>query len=909
MLRSRSFGLTTRQVSKNIQTRGKHSLTGDDYQYLHKSEIPSYHFQKSLRRLPIPKLQDSVNRFLASAKVVLRSDVYEKTEKSIREFEKNEGPALQSGLLEYDKNHKDTSYISEPWFDMYLRARVPVAVNYNPFMMYAPDPDPKFNHQLTRATNLAISYARIKRSLDENVLAPEVFHLNPKKSDTKLFRTVCKTLPPSLSWFGAVAFKAFPLDMSQYKSLFCGSRIPKKEKDVLYLDNTQKHFLAIYRGVPYAVRIQNEKGEILPAEEIQASLAHILNNGTEAPANSCVGSLTSLERDEWADARRELEDAGNIESLKLIDGAMFALCLDELKTEDHKRLVQSLLIGDEAKNRWFDKCFQTIIDANGQATINFEHSWGDGVAVLRLMEESYRDTNANHFVSPDDTPIAANPENVKEIKFNLTDSIKSKIEEAQKKHVLSNSDLDFATMEYSGLNRDLIKKTMLSPDSVMQLAIQMAFYSMYKEFVPTYESCSTAAFLKGRTECMRSATSATRAATLAILEEGKTDVRSLLTECSNIHGQLVKEASMGQGFDRHLLGLKITAQRQGKGLPEFFNDAGYNRMGHFVLSTSTLSTETIVFGGFGPVVKDGFGIGYNVVASKLGAVISSNKSQRDAAAFANALHKIEKMTDNGCPSTRAEMVEAARKFMLTPKVRETPFEEQRTFLLGKGVTEAEIAEARASIPPEQLQSQIQHGNGVQYLPAPPSQQNRIVSIAQSAVILGSISYAGYRFMRSFILPKFFDIPDPATEEIRQLQSQVNDLQNSIKFIMDTVSQTTQQLATQQAEITRALYSVSSRDADLSRVESGISTIKSLLLSQHNFAPIAAPAVSSIPAWQQSAIPTTSASITTNTTSESASGYATPPANFRDNEPSGISLMDELANVSIDENDHERKTPV
>jgi carnitine O-palmitoyltransferase 2 len=48
-------------------------------------------------------------------------------------------------------------------------------------------------------------------------------------------------------------------------------------------------------------------------------------------------------------------------------------------------------------------------------------------------------------------------------------------------------------------------------------------------------------------------------------------------------------------------------------------------MGNFVISTSTLTTETIVFGGFGPVVQDGFGIGYNVVASKLGAVISAYK--------------------------------------------------------------------------------------------------------------------------------------------------------------------------------------------------------------------------------------------------------------------------------------------
>lgn len=37
------------------------------------------------------------------------------------------------------------------------------------------------------------------------------------------------------------------------------------------------------------------------------------------------------------------------------------------------------------------------------ATINFEHSWGDGVAVLRLIEESFRDTKQNRFVHPSQT--------------------------------------------------------------------------------------------------------------------------------------------------------------------------------------------------------------------------------------------------------------------------------------------------------------------------------------------------------------------------------------------------------------------------------------------------------------------------------------------------------------------------
>ncbi|PIO60017.1 hypothetical protein TELCIR_18505, partial [Teladorsagia circumcincta] len=136
-----------------------------------------------------------------------------------------------------------------------------------------------------------------------------------------------------------------------------------------------------------------------------------------------------------------------------------------------------------------------------------------------------------------------------------------------------------------------------------------------------------------------SATAATKEATLAILEDDAKNAKQLLVNCSTTHGQLVKEASMGQAFDRHLLGLKISAERKGMKIPALFEDPGFLRMGHFVLSTSTLSTNTIVFGGFGPVVDDGFGIGYNVSSSRMGAVISSHKKNRDANEFSQALVK------------------------------------------------------------------------------------------------------------------------------------------------------------------------------------------------------------------------------------------------------------------------------
>lgn len=101
-------------------------------------------------------------------------------------------------------------------------------------------------------------------------------------------------------------------------------------------------------------------------------------------------------------------------------------------------------------------------------------------------------------------------------------------------------------------------------------------------------------------------------------EEGKAKDRQsameLFKKSSDMHTQLVKEASMGkiwgewgdrmvenedvwgiagQGFDRHLLGLKITAERLNRPIPAFFTDKSYERMGHFVLSTSRLVPSAV----------------------------------------------------------------------------------------------------------------------------------------------------------------------------------------------------------------------------------------------------------------------------------------------------------------------------
>lgn len=84
-------------------------------------------------------------------------------------------------------------------------------------------------------------------------------------------------------------------------------------------------------------------------------------------------------------------------------------------------------------------------------------------------------------------------------------------------------------------------------------------------------------------------------------------------------------SSLGQGFDRHLLGLRIVAEMFGKKVPDLYNSQEFNYLNNFILSTSTLTTDTIYLGGFGPVVKNGFGVGYNVTANRMGAAVTAYK--------------------------------------------------------------------------------------------------------------------------------------------------------------------------------------------------------------------------------------------------------------------------------------------
>ena len=56
--------------------------------YIQESKVPTLHFQPSLLRLPIPKLEATCSRYLAAQKPMLDDAEYSTTEALVREFSK-----------------------------------------------------------------------------------------------------------------------------------------------------------------------------------------------------------------------------------------------------------------------------------------------------------------------------------------------------------------------------------------------------------------------------------------------------------------------------------------------------------------------------------------------------------------------------------------------------------------------------------------------------------------------------------------------------------------------------------------------------------------------------------------------------------------------------------------------------
>ncbi|CEF63728.1 Peroxisome membrane anchor protein Pex14p, N-terminal domain-containing protein [Strongyloides ratti] len=171
---------------------------------------------------------------------------------------------------------------------------------------------------------------------------------------------------------------------------------------------------------------------------------------------------------------------------------------------------------------------------------------------------------------------------------------------------------------------------------------------------------------------------------------------------------------------------------------------------------------------------------------------------------------------------RNEMVEAAVKFMTNAKVRSTSITEQKNFLKEKGLTDEEISKAIEEVG-------YISSNKVEDIERKPIQhQGSIFSKIQNIIVWCGALYGSYTFIRNYILPD---------EKFKNIEKQVSELHNSIKFLTNSTSQTLSIIQEQEKILSNLMQILSKnveKDLKVNEVYNDISTIKKLLLGKDQF---------------------------------------------------------------------------
>ena len=319
----------------------------EELNHFHKSTFNSFTFQNALPRMPIPKLDDTIKRYIASMRAQVGSHISKaEVENQIYLIQKEKAylEELHQILLKFDQDNYETSYLSAAWFDMYLRDRSRLPFNVTPYIGLKTADRPELNEVTLRASNIIISSLRLNNTLDKQWLEPELFPIakkGPSESAWKWSRRLIKAIPgsgrfipPGLGFtvpLGARTILAYPLlkmaplDMSQYKNLFKSTRIPCPEVDTIKKFEKADHVLIMSRGRFYKLTCYGEDGNLLDYKSIQRSVQDIFADAKSREYNEdSLAYLSSMERNDWAEIRPHVLglSAKNAENLEAIFGVL-----------------------------------------------------------------------------------------------------------------------------------------------------------------------------------------------------------------------------------------------------------------------------------------------------------------------------------------------------------------------------------------------------------------------------------------------------------------------------------------------------------------------------------------------------------------------------------------------------------
>lgn len=595
----------------------------------------TFKYDTQIAKLPTQSLKESIDKLLVSIKPLTETeqqylDVVSKASKFIRD------PLILAAQEKLLKLAEDNDNWLESWWleYAYLRSRQPLIPYSN---MAAP---------MSRLDYWPVLHTD---GLDTDLIQNEN---RLSRASLSIYFTikfwkmlVTERMRPQI-------FKGVPWSMSQFKSVFTTTRLPGLEVDVIlnlfessstgkFSKQPETHLIVLCRGYIFKLefvivkKLEEDDSYTLiirPAPQIAKQLAFIQSwCQSQTSSGPGVGALTSLGRSEWARARQSLRNLSkNNESVcDIIERSVCVVVLDEESPADMSQQILHSMSGD-VRNRWADKSITLISFKNGMFGASADHTNFDGGCSGSLT--TYIQLSLNQIKGTwNDLLIDENwmslPENVRNdvpmpqlLKFDVNDELTISIGTAVKQAKEAINTIDAVYNRFKEFGKEKMKELNIHPEAFFQTALHLAYYKVHKKPAPAYVTATLRRFINGRTETCRSCypemLEFVKHFSTHNLNAEREKSYELLKLSANKFLELMKEASSGKGYDRHLLVLYLLAQQiaNEKGHTfdiELYNDPLFQKASAFVLSTS-LTGYWDVCGGLPPLVKHGYACFYGI---------------------------------------------------------------------------------------------------------------------------------------------------------------------------------------------------------------------------------------------------------------------------------------------------------
>ncbi|XP_072226334.1 carnitine O-acetyltransferase b isoform X2 [Leuresthes tenuis] len=412
-------------------------------------------FYSSVPPQPVPPLSQTLQGYLRALEPLLPPEELNHTRRMVQEFGRpgGLGQHLQEGLE--TRTRTSRNWITDWWVQWaYLASRQPLPVHSNPAISLPRRDYNDWRSQLVFASKLIAAVLDFKAKMHTGQLPVEYM-------------------------------QGKPLCMELYPLLFSSCRIPGPKHDyVAHYGNSRRsptHITVVRNYQFFQLEVYNSDGSRMTESQIHAQLMRIRSQSWKTDKEP-MGILTSEHRHTWGEAyNRLLKDKLNQESVRMIETGLFSLCLDSpvMRISDERyasRKAAQVLHGggtfSNSGNRWFDKTLQFVVGEDGSWGLLYEQATAEGPPIANLLHHILEYCEKP---DPKRAPLIPLPM-PKKLYFHIDREIKRDIEHAKQNLDILINDLDVNVFNFKRFGKELPKQHNMSPNSFIQVALQLAYY-------------------------------------------------------------------------------------------------------------------------------------------------------------------------------------------------------------------------------------------------------------------------------------------------------------------------------------------------------------------------------------------------------------------------------------------------